>query len=108
VWQNNAEQPYTIQKEDEKLLELYRKDIVADKYHFYKLENVKVSHGSNTELFMFNYGGLNVKLNSIQEVFPFEVCDIHFSMKSTGSYYNGTEGDENALYLDQIIVVKKK
>ena len=29
-------------------------------------------------------------------------------MKSTGSYYNGTEGDENALYLDQIIVVKKK
>ena len=39
---------------------------------------------------------------------PFKECDIYISMKATGEHYGGKKEDENAIYLERVIVVKTK
>lgn len=90
-------------------LDLYKEDIVADKYHLYKIEGVKgVTPEANLCLYLGRQRGLAVNLSEICRTMPFEECDIYISMKATGEHYGGKKEDENALYLERVIVVKTK
>ncbi len=90
-------------------LDLYKEDIVADKYHLYKIEALKgVTPEANLGLYIARQRGLAINLSEICRNMPFEECDIYISMKATGEYYGGKKEDENALYLERVIVVKTK
>ncbi len=90
-------------------IDMYKKDLVADKYHLYKIEGVKgVSPESNLGLYIVRQRDLAINLSEICRTMPFKECDIYISAKFTGEFYNGKKGDENALYIERIIVVKTK
>lgn len=90
-------------------LDLYKEDIVADKYQLYKIEGVQgVTPEANLGLYIAVQRGLAINLSEICRSMPFEECDIYISMKATGEHYGGKKEDENALYLERVIVVKTK
>ncbi len=90
-------------------LDLYKEDIVADKYHLYKIEAVKgVTPEANLGLYVARQRGLAINLSEICRNMPFKECDIYISMKATGEHYGGKKEDENAIYLERVIVVKTK
>ena len=51
---------------------------------------------------------VNVNLSGIAVNFPMDACDVYISMRSTGDVYGGKAGEENAFYMDRLIVVRKK
>ncbi len=90
-------------------LDVYKEDIVTDKYHLYKLEGVKgITPKSNLVLYIINQRDISVNVSEICKLMPFEECDIYISMKATGEFYGGSADDEDALYFERFIIVKTK
>ena len=87
--------------------ELYREDFVQGGYHLYKLgsfENIAASY--DVRISLPGAGGA-VNLTGLAVTFPMDKCDVYVSMKVTGEVFGGKETDENALYLERMIVVRK-
>jgi len=87
---------------------LYREDLVQDTYKLYKigsLENIKDFPDSS--LVVYGYGYLSIKISGIASIFPMNACDVYLSMKPSGELYGGKAGDENAIFMDRLIIVRK-
>lgn len=89
--------------------DIYKKDLVAEKYHLYKLHGIKgVTPYSNSVLYLNHQLEMGINLSCIADIMPFEECDIYISMKASGEYYGGKTGNENALYFERIVIVRTK
>ncbi len=90
-------------------LELYREDFIQGGYNIYKvgsLENLKDYPDSS--LIVYDYAFLSVRINGIAVTMPMDACEVYISIKPSGEMYGGKAGEENALFVDRMIVVRKK
>lgn len=86
----------------------YREDLKQDGYHLYHIGTAKnIPDTADTRLFVLSYNHTWVNLSGIAVTFPMEECDIYLSMKFTGQVYGGDSTDENAIYLERMILVRK-
>lgn len=89
-------------------LNLYKEDFVQGGYHIYKvgsLENIR--NYPDSSLVAYDYGFLSVKISGIAATFPMDACDVYLSIKPSGELYGGRPEDENALFMDRMIIVRK-
>ena len=90
-------------------LNLYREDFIQGGYNIYKVGSVEnISNYPDTSLIAYDYGFLSIKINGLLPDFPMDACDVYLSIKPSGELYGGKKGDENALFIDRLIVVRKK
>jgi len=90
-------------------LNLYREDLIQGGYNIYKVGSVEnIKNFPDTSLIVYDYGFLSIKINGLLADFPMEDCDVYLSMKPSGELYGGRAGEENALFIDRMIVVKTK
>ncbi len=90
-------------------IKLYRDDFVQGGYNIYKVGHVdNISSYPDTHLVGYDYGFLSIKIRGIAVTFPMEACDVYLSIKPSGEMYGGKAGDENALFIDRLIVVRTK
>lgn len=99
-----------IQKDDEYVsrVELFKEDIVPDTYHLYKVGSVSGIQEAGhvrADIFGNNYEWLH--LSGIAEIMPMDACDVYLSMKFTGALYGGKPEEQEAVYLDRAIVVRR-
>ncbi len=88
--------------------ELYREDIVPNEYHLYKIGSVSgIRESSDTRVNIFGINFEWVSLTGISVAFPMDACDVYLSMKFTGEMYGGAPGEQEAVYLDRAIIVRK-
>ena len=86
----------------------YREQLQQDGYHLYHIGTVRnIPDYADSRLFLFGFNHSWVNLSGIAVTFPMENCDVYLSMKFTGSIYGGTEQEENAIYVDRLIVIRK-
>ena len=111
----NSENPkainFSLYQDDKAVaqLNLYRDDFIRGGYNIYKVGSVdNISNFPDTSLVGYDYGFLSIKINGIAATFPMEACDVYLSIKPSGEMYGGRKGDENALFIDRFIVVRKK
>ena len=110
----NAENPKSINfrltQKDETVeeLKLYRDDFVQGGYHVYKVGTVKnLKDIPDTCLVGYDYGFLSVNINGIASIFPMNECDVYLSIRPQGELYGGKADEENAIFVDRLIIVKK-
>ena len=107
-WQFQPGSP-TIEGELNKhLSELFKEDIVPDKYHLYKVGSVSGIQEAGhvrADIFGNNYEWLHI--SGIAEVLPMDSCDVYLSMKFAGEHYGGSKEVQEAVYLDRAIVVRR-
>ena len=88
-------------------LKLYREDIATDAYKLYKIGTVSgISKSYSTRVRLPQE--ITIDLTGLATTFPMDECDVYFIMKAKGEIYGGNKEDENALYFDRLIVVRKK
>ena len=88
-------------------LNLYLEDIVTDKYNLYKIGTVSgISKSYSTRVRIPQE--ITIDLTGIAVTFPMDECDVYFSMKAKGEIYGGSKEDENSLYFDRMIIVRRK
>lgn len=89
-------------------IELFKEDVVPDKYHLYKIgsiDNIQKYGDTRVDIFGNNFDWLS--LSGISVAFPMDACDVYLSMKFTGEMYGGAKGEKEAIYLDRAIVVRR-
>ncbi len=87
--------------------DLYREDLTPGKYQLIKVEGItSVTEDINRMFYIINNRDLAVNLSEIRKVMPFEKCDVYVSMKATGKEFGSGTDEENALWLERVIVVK--
>ncbi len=89
-------------------VELFKEDIVPDTYHLYKIGSVSGIQEAGhvrADIFGNNYEWLHI--SGIAEILPMDACDVYLSMKFTGEHYGGKKGEQEAVYLDRAIIVRK-
>lgn len=99
-----------IQQDDEYVdgLELYREDLVADKYHLYRVGSVSgIQKSGDTIVNIFRTNYEWVSLSGLSVTFPMDACDVYLSMRFTGAMYGGNSEDADAVYLDRAIIVRR-
>ena len=98
-----------IQKEAEDVVtnELYKEDLVHGRYHLYKYGTISgIKDATNVRAKIPGAGG-SVNIKALALTFPMDACDVYLSMKFTGEVYGGDAKDENAIYFDRMIFVRK-
>ncbi|MBQ9975199.1 MAG: DUF4838 domain-containing protein [Clostridia bacterium] len=89
-------------------LTLFREDFEQNGYKLYKigsLDNIK--DYADSSLIVYGYGFLSIKISGIAAIFPMNSCDVYLSMKPSGELYGGRKGDENAVFMDRLIIVRR-
>lgn len=98
-------------EQDAKILHdaaLYLEDIVPDEYHLYKIGSVSgIRDSADTRVTLFGRMFEWISLTGISVVFPMDSCDIYLSMKFTGERYGGKPGEQEAVYLDRAVIVRR-
>ena len=90
-------------------VELFREDIVPDEYHLYKIGSVSnISKCADTRVDIFGDNFDWLSLSGISVLFPMDECEVYLSIKFTGEMYGGIPGEQEAVYLDRAIVVRRK
>ena len=85
---------------------IFKEDIELGGYNLYKIGTVtNVRDFPDTRLRIPQE--VTVNLRGLAVVFPMDKCDVYLSMKFTGALYGGKEEDENAIFFDRMIVVRK-
>lgn len=87
--------------------EYYKEDLIQNGYHLYHLGSfagIAKFHDARVSLVGLT-GSIN--LAGLAVTFPMDACDVYLSMKVTGEVFGGCAGDENAIYFDRMIVVRK-
>ncbi len=107
--ENKSALYFGLQQEanDVAALEVYKDDIIQGGYHLYKIgsvRNIKESTNVRAKL-PGGAGSINVKAAAL--TFPMDACDVYVSMKCTGEVYGGNPTDENAIYFERMIFVRK-
>lgn len=86
---------------------LFKEDIKPDGYNLYKIGTVTdVRKFPDTRLRIPQE--VSVNLRGLAVVFPMDTCEVYLSMKFTGEIYGGNKDDENAIYFERMIVVRKQ
>ena len=102
---------FSLYQDDAKVaqLNLYKEDFLQGGYHIYKLGSLKdIRNFPDSSLIAYDYGFLSIKISGIASIFPMDDCDVYLSMKAQGELYGGKAGEENALFYDRLIIVRKK
>ena len=85
---------------------LFKEDIKQGGYNLYKIGTVtNVRDFPDTRIRIPQE--VTVNLRGLAVVFPMDECDVYLSIKFTGALYGGNEADENAIFFDRMIVVRK-
>ncbi len=83
-------------------------ELADGEYHWFRLENVDdVCRGSNSCLYVRVREGLAIKLNFLQECFPFNSCDIYVAVRGEGHSFGGNKDKEDAIIFDRFLIVKR-
>ncbi len=89
-------------------IHIYREDIKQGGYHLYKVGSVSgVQDPGETMVYLFSHDYVWFSLLGIAQVLPMDACDVYLSVKFTGEHYGGSEKDEDAIYIERLIVVRK-
>ena len=87
--------------------EFAAKDVVADKYNYYRLGQVKLGSSTRFSLtsnsFYFRNGGLYANNSKEDDVF-----DVYFSLKFTGPAVPKSVEKTNKVWFDHILLIRKK
>ncbi len=90
-------------------LSLYKEDFDNDGYRLYKIGTARnVSLHPDTALVFYVLGAVSISLSALSVTFPMESCDVYLSLRASGELYGGKASDENAIFFDRMIVVRKK
>ena len=113
--ESTAETPVPLQfyllQNDEKVttLALFKEDLPKDNYSIIKigtLEGIKTTHDS---LFVpYEIGVFTLNISGLATVFPMDACDVYVSMRYEGPAYGGNPEEENAVFIDRVIVHRRK
>ncbi len=101
---------FVIQKEDKiiQTMELYKEDMLPGGYHLYKVGSISgIEESCSAKVGLFSDDNICVSLGGIGVVFPIDACDVYLSIKFTGEVYGGKKEEENAVWFDRMIVVRK-
>ena len=97
--------------QDDKIVDeikLYREDFKQGGYHLYKVGSVSgIQSSGDTRLNMFGTNHTWYSLSGMSVLFPMDACDVYLSMKFTGEMYGGSAEQEDAIYIDRLIIVRK-
>lgn len=88
------------------LRQLTTGDIVPDQYKLYKLSSVDIKEDD----YLYLFGSWSVKLLNLDGYVsgnPAQTYDIYVSMKFQGSMFGGSALDDDAAYIDRVILVGK-
>lgn len=101
---------FVLQQENGKTIatkDLYKEDLIPNGYHLYYLGRFSnISEFYDTRVALVGNVG-SISLTGLSVTFPMDVCDVYISMKFTGEVFGGNPEDENAMYIDRMIVVRK-
>ncbi len=90
-------------------LSLYKEDFNNDGYTLYKIGSVeKIKATPDTALVLYVLGAVSLNLTALSVTFPMDACDVYLALRAKGEAYGGSSSDENAIYFDRMIVVRKK
>ncbi len=90
-------------------VELFKEDILPDKFHLYKIGEVSgIRNSGDTFVDMFGNNFEWLSLTGISVLFPMDACEVYLSMKFTGKMYGGSADDQEAVFIDRAIIVRKK
>lgn len=99
-----------ISKDDEIVddINIYKEDIKQGGYHLYKIGSVSNLHECGEAMvYLFSHDYVWFGLLGIAQVLPMDACDVYLSAKFTGAHYGGSELEDDAIYLERMIVVRK-
>ena len=96
---------------DEKLVDdinIFKEDIKHDGYHLYKIGSVSgINTSGETMVYLFSHDYIWFGLLGIAQVMPMDACDVYICAKFTGARYGGNESEDDAIYIERLIVVRK-
>ncbi|MBE6912953.1 MAG: hypothetical protein E7473_10550 [Ruminococcaceae bacterium] len=95
------------ESDDVAALDVYKDDIIHGGYHLYKIGTVKNIKESTNVRAKLPGGAGSINLKAIALTFPMNACDVYVSMKCTGEVYGGSPSEENAIYFEKMIIVRK-
>jgi len=99
---------FKIQKDDEvSSTELFKEDLICGKYNLYKVGRVSGIESATNVRVALPGNLMEITLGGIAVNFPMDACDVYISMKVTGEVYGGNPTDENAMYFERMIIVRK-
>ena len=93
--------------EDVTACELYKDDLIQGGYHLYKYGTVSDIMNSTNVRAKLPGGAGSINLKALALTFPMDACDVYVSMKFTGEVYGGNPEDENAIFFDKMVIVRK-
>ncbi|MBR5459791.1 MAG: DUF4838 domain-containing protein, partial [Clostridia bacterium] len=89
-------------------LTLFREDFDRNGYKLYKIGSLEsIKDFADSSLIVYGYGYLSLKISGIASVFPMNSCDVYLSMKPSGELYGGLKEEENAVFMDRLIIVRR-
>ena len=100
---------FTLQRETEDvaICELYKDDLIKNGYHLYKIGTLEnVMDATNVRANLPGESG-SINIRALALTFPMDACDVYISMKFTGEVYGGNPADENAVFFEKMVVVRK-
>ncbi len=100
---------FVLQREDEvtETLDLYKEDMKAG-YNVYKVGSLSGIRGCpNVRAALFSHDNFSINIGGLAVTFPMESCDVYFRVKFSGEVYGGDVKDENAMFFDRMIVIRK-
>lgn len=90
------------------MLEFYKEDLQATGYQIYHVGTLKdIRNIPDSSLIGYDVGVIDINISGLTSVFPMDECDVYLSMKSTGEIYGGKPEEENAIFFDRLIIVRK-
>ncbi len=90
-------------------ISLYKEDLSHDAYKIYKIGTISgIKDDPYTRVALFEIGNVSINLSGLAVTFPMDECDVYLSMRFTGELYGGKKEEENAIYFERMIVVRKK
>lgn len=89
-------------------IEFFKEELNHDKYVLYKIGSCKdVLKAPHTRFLLFAEHNILINLRGLAVTHPFDECEVYISMKFSGEKYGGRPEDENAVFFDRMMVVKK-
>ena len=85
---------------------LEKKDIVIDKFHFYKVGTVTISQ--KCRLYLMRSWFAHIQLEQFHKLgFPDKKWDLYVSLKFEGPGYGKSKSKENNVWMDRVVLVEK-
>ena len=94
-----------LQRKD--AVEITKADLDGGGYKWFKIEGVTgVSRDSDINLYIKRHEDFILQISAITDVFPFDACDIYFSVKASGHSFGGDKDEEDTFSFDRFVIVR--